>query len=179
MPDHYVALFRGINVGGKNKLPMKDLVKMFTELGCEDVRHYIQSGNIVFKATPAIAAQVPDAIMGQVHATFGFRTPVIVRTAAQMGEVVRNNPFLQEGAAEDALHVMFLADLPGADRIAALDPNRSPGDRFHIRDQEIFLHLPNGVADTKLTNAYFDAKLATISTRNWRTIGKLLEMMTP
>lgn len=90
--------------------------------------------------------------------------PVIVRSAAQIAEVLRHNPFLAEGASEDALHVMFLASSPGESQIAALDPDRSPLDRFRVRDQEIYLFLPNGAGRSKLTNAYFDAKLATIGT---------------
>jgi uncharacterized protein (DUF1697 family) len=76
------------------------------------------------------------------------------------------------------LYVLFLADVPEAEAIAGLDPERSPGDAFIVRGQEIFLKLPNGVADSKLTNNYFDRKLSTICTgRNWRTITKLLELM--
>ena len=73
---------------------------------------------------------------------------------------------------------MFLADLPAASKIETLDPQRSPGDEYIVRGREIYLRLPNGVAGSKLTNAYFDSKLATTSTsRNWRTVTKLLEMM--
>ena len=76
------------------------------------------------------------------------------------------------------LHVMFLEDRPSQAKLASLDPNRSSPDRFVARGQEIFLHLPNGVAKNKLTNAWFDSKLNTVSkVRNWRTVGRLLEMM--
>ena len=103
---------------------------------------------------------------------------MILRTAAQLRDVVLQNPFLKAGAAEENLHVMFLADLPSPPRLDKLDPDRSPPDRFIVRGQEVYMHLPQGVADTKLTNAYFDAKLATTSTgRNWRTVIKLLELM--
>jgi uncharacterized protein (DUF1697 family) len=101
-----------------------------------------------------------------------------VRTADELRAVAQGNPFLDEGADADTLHVAFLADRPRSDRVAALDANRSPGDSFVVRGSEIYLRLPNGVARTKLTNAYFDSKLSTISTaRNWRTVLKLLELM--
>ncbi len=104
--------------------------------------------------------------------------PVVTRTAEEMGQAVSNNPFLRAGVAEDQLHVLFLADLPDARSIAILDPNRSPPDQFEVRGQEVYLQLPNGAAKTRLTNAYFDSKLATVSTgRNWRTVNKLLELM--
>jgi uncharacterized protein (DUF1697 family) len=82
------------------------------------------------------------------------------------------------GAEQKALHVYFLADLPNPGAIAGLDPSRSAPDAFHVRGQEIYLHMPNGMARTKLTNAYFDSKLSTKCTaRNWATVLKLSEMM--
>jgi uncharacterized protein (DUF1697 family) len=174
----HVALLRGINVGSKNRLPMPDLVQMFVAAECADVRNYIQSGNIIFRASHTKAEKLSGLISKRIAEVFGYRIPVILRTAAQLGDIIENNPFLKAGASEAMLHVMFLADLPKASNIEALDPDRSPPDRFHVRDRDIYLHVPNGVADTKLTNAWFDSKLATISTgRNWRTVLKLHEMM--
>jgi uncharacterized protein (DUF1697 family) len=174
----YVALLRGVNVGGKNKLPMAYLAKMFVDLGCDDVRTYIQSGNVVFRATEAKAKKLPGQIAGHLGLVFNYRVPVVVRSAAEMAVVIENNPFLKAGAFEETLHVLFLSTRPEAQQIAALDPDRSPPDRFVVRDREIYLELPNGVADSKLTNAYFDSKLATMCTgRNWRTVMKLYEMM--
>ncbi len=178
MPATQLALLRGINVGGKNKLPMKDLAALFVAAGCTRVRTYIQSGNVIFDATPAVSKRVCVVVAEQITERFGYRTPVVLRTVEQLREVVSHNPFLETGAAEDRLHVLFLAEEPGPDRVAALDPNRSPPDEFIVRGREVFLHLPAGVADSKLTNAYFDSRLATVSTgRNWRTVTTLLGMM--
>ena len=175
-PTH-LALLRGINLGGKNKLPMKDLVALFVAAGCDNVRTYIQSGNVIFDAPPSLAADLPDRIAAEIAHRFGVRSPVILRTADQLKDVA-NNPFLASGAAVEKLHVMFLATRPDPKRVAALDPDRSPPDEFAVRNQEIYLHLPNGAARSKLTNAYFDAKLATTSTaRNWRTVTMLLELI--
>ncbi len=174
----HVALLRGINVAGKNKLPMAGLVELFSAAGCEDVRTYIQSGNVVFAASPKAAAQIPKIIADGIAARFGLRVPVVLRTSEELRAVSEGNPFLRSGSDAESLHVAFLADLPGRRLGAALDPRRSPGDAFELRGREIYLHLPNGVARTKLTNAYFDSALATTSTlRNWRTVLKLLEMM--
>ena len=178
MPATYLALLRGINVGGKNKLPMKDLTEIFIAAGCESVRTFIQSGNLIFRASPALSRQLPTLIPSQIAAQFGHRPPVLLRTTAQLRDVVVNNPFLKQGSAEDILHVLFLADLPSPAQVAALDHARSQPDAFLVQGQEIYLQLPHGVADTRLTNAYFDSKLATICTgRNWRTVVKLLELM--
>jgi uncharacterized protein (DUF1697 family) len=178
MSATYVALLRGINVGGKNMLPMKALKEIFVEAGCENVRTYIQSGNVVFSAAPGVSAELPGLITARIAVRFGSRTPVLLRTTEQLRTVISNNPFLDAGAAEETLHVAFLADLPGPHLVDALDPGRSPPDAFIVRGQEIYLHLPNGAGSTKLSNAYFDSKLATTSTgRNWRTVNKLLELM--
>ena len=174
----YVALLRGINVGGKNKLPMRDLAAMFTEAGCTEVRTYIQSGNVVSSITPKRAKRLPDLISKQIAERFGYRVPVVLRTADEFRQVVTGNPFLKADADSGSLHVAFLADLPDPRRVAALDPKRSPGDSLKVRSREIYLCLPNGVAGTKLSNAYFDSTLATTSTfRNWRTVLKLVEMV--
>lgn len=178
MPPTYLALLRGINVGGKNKLPMKELVQLFVETGCGDVRSYIQSGNVVFTADSQPAETVAARVTAAIAERFGYEVPILLRTAEQVRDVLSNNPFLHAGAAEDALHVLFLADSPAPHRIDALDPNRSRPDAFVVRGKEVYLWLPHGVARTRLTNDYFDSKLATTSTgRNWRTVIKLFELM--
>lgn len=169
-----VALLRGINVGGKNKLPMKTLAAIFEEAGCTSVQTYIQSGNVIFDA-PArldVAARVSRAI----QSGLSLRVPVVVRTGAELAAAVKAYPFETEPA--EAMAMMFLADRPSASAVADLDPQRSPPDRFAVTGREIHLNLPNGFARTRLTNDYFDRKLATVSTaRNWRTVLKLLELV--
>ena len=174
-----VALLRGINVGGKNKLPMKDLAAMFREMGCSDVRTYIQSGNVLFRADPTLAEDIPLLISDGLLSRFGYRVPVVTRTDRELQDIVKANPFAEAGAEASRLLVLFLSDLPDRARVEALDPNRSPGDEFAVLGHEVFLHCPNGVARSKLTNSYFDSSLSTTSTaRNWRTVRKLLELAT-
>jgi uncharacterized protein (DUF1697 family) len=174
-----VALLRGVNVGGKNMLPMKDLTCLFEDAGCAGVRTYIQSGNVIFSGSQAKAEKLPGRIAKAIEDRFGYRTPVVLRRAEELGETIRNNPFLHAGAAENFLHVMFLASEPDPGAIAALDPDRSPPDAFVVRGREIYLQCPNGAGSTKLTNAWFDSRLSTISTgRNWRTVLKLYELAT-
>jgi uncharacterized protein (DUF1697 family) len=176
MPDDSrLALLRGINVGGKNMLPMRDLAAMFEDAGCGNVRTFIQSGNVIFGASASVSKGLAGVIASKIEERFGYNVPVILRTAQQLREVVAHNPF---PGAEDILHVMFLADRPSPDKIATLDPNRSAPDAFIVHGKEIYLQLPNMVAASKLTNAWFDSKLDTVSTlRNWRTVTKLLAMM--
>ncbi len=177
VPETYVALLRGINVGGKNKVPMADLTALFEEAGCAEVRTYIQSGNVLFRAPAKIASRLPGTISERIARRLDLRVPVVLRTAEELEEAARRNPFLAAGADPDTLHLMFLADLPRPAAVAGLDGRRSPPDAFAVVGREIYLRLPNGAARTKLTNAYFDAKLATTSTmRNWRTVLKLVDL---
>jgi uncharacterized protein (DUF1697 family) len=158
-------------------LPMKELAKMFADAGCTEVRTYIQSGNVIFnKAGSAVG--IADTIAANIEKRFGFRIPVILRTAEQLRKTIRDNPYLAAEVDAKALHVYFLAASPNARAIAGLDPARSQTDAFQVRGQEIYLHLPNGMGRSKLTNAYFDSKLSTTCTaRNWATVLKLSEMM--
>jgi uncharacterized protein (DUF1697 family) len=173
----HVALLRGINVGGKNVLPMKDLARMFEDAGGANVRTYIQSGNVIFDA-PAAASKVGATVSAKIEKRFGYRIPVILRTREQLQTAIRDNPFLASVTDQRWLHVYFLADVPSAGCCASLDASRSLPDAFQVHGREIFLHVPNGMARTKLTNAYFDSKLSTTCTaRNWATVLKLAEMM--
>lgn len=173
----YIALLRGINVGGKNMLPMKDLVRLCSDAGYSEVKSYIQSGNLVFRAKSALAPRLPALFEQAISDRFGIRVPVVVRSADELRRLAKGNPFLHAGADTAILHVAFLSDLPGAAAVAALDPNRSPPDQFAVRGREIYLQCPNGIGRTKLTNQYFDSKLGVTSTiRNWRTVLKLLEL---
>ena len=173
----HVALLRAINVGGTKKLLMADLRAMFEAAGCTDVRTYIQSGNVVFRAEAPLAERIPALVEAKIAATKGFEVPVVTRSAAELDAVVTGSPFLAAGADPAHLHVGFLADAPTAARIAELDPHRSPGDAFKVRGREVNLHFPNGTARSKLTVDYFDRVLGTtITIRNWRTVGKLREM---
>jgi uncharacterized protein (DUF1697 family) len=176
--DVHVALLRGINLAGKNRLPMKDLASMFGEAGCASVTTYIQSGNVVFEAAPALARRIPGLVERKIAERFGYQVPVVMRSRGDLEKVGRANPFLRAGADIDKLHVAFLADRAAAARVKGLDPDRSPPDEFQVRGREIYLLCPNGYGRSKLTNLYFDSKLATTSTvRNWRTVMKLLELI--
>jgi uncharacterized protein (DUF1697 family) len=108
-------------------------------------------------------------------AGLGFAVPVVIRGADDLARVVREQPF---GAAEPgSLHIAFLAATPSAAAVAALDPERSPPDAFAVRGDHVYLHLPNGVARTKLGSSYLDRTLATVSTlRNWRTVVELAHL---
>ena len=173
----YVALLRGVNVGGRNRLPMADLKDLFEAAGCAAVRTYIQSGNVVFDAAHDLAEAVPEIVTLAIRRRFGYETAVVARSGEELRQVVTSNPFDTSGDPR-LLHVAFLKDKPGAEAVSRLDPRRSPPDEFVVRGRNVYLHYPNGVARSKLTNEYLAVQLQTVSTmRNWRTVLKLLEMV--
>ena len=137
---------------------------------------YIQSGNVIFRSTGG-APRIADVNAATIEKRFGFRIPVILRTAEQLRKTIQDNPFLAAGGMRSR-STSTSWPLLRTPRDAGLDPKRSAPDAFHVRGHEIYLHLPNGMGRSKLTNAYFDSKLSTICTaRNWATVLKLSEMM--
>jgi uncharacterized protein (DUF1697 family) len=170
----WVALLRGINVGGKNLVPMKALAALFEKAGARDVSTYIASGNVIFGGTPALAKKIPSLMHKMIPAQFGCESPVVIRSHDELGAISRACPFSDDDDERRVL-VMFLQDSPK--NVARLDPRRSPPDQFAVRGREVYLHCPNGYGRSKLTNDYFDRTLGTVSTvRNWRTVLKLLEL---
>ena len=172
----HLALLRGINVGGKAVLPMKELAAIFAAAGASSVETYIQSGNVIFEA--AHADEVGALVTVEIARLYGYPGRIVLRSADELRKTYATNPFARAGASIETLHVYFLADWPDKNAVKGLDTERSPGDSFVVMERDVFLHLPNGMARTKLTNVYIDSKLKTVSTaRNWKTIGRLVEMM--
>jgi uncharacterized protein (DUF1697 family) len=172
-----VALLRGLNVGKHNRLKMPALIDVFTQLGCADVTTFIQSGNVLFTAPAALLARLPKLVAAALEEEHDVRSPVILRTGKELAAALKKNPFLAPGHDVANLHVAFLADAPTKPAAASLDPQRSPPDEFALVGRELYLHFPKGQGRTKLTNAYFDAKLETLSTvRNWNTLTALAKL---
>jgi len=169
----WVALLRGVNVGGKNTIPMGELKSSLSSLGLEDVVTYIQSGNVVFRSS-AGHTRVAGDIEQRIAEAFGVSVTVLLRTPAELRTVARSSPFLSGQADLSKLHVVFLSERPKANAVAGLDPERSPPDAFSVRGREIYLHLPNGSGRSKLTIDYFERRLGVAATaRNWNTLIKL------
>lgn len=162
----YVALLRGVNVGGKT-LAMTELRRVFVDLGHKEVRTYIQSGNVVFDAAGS-AARVVAELERRIAGELALDTTILLRSAKDLARVVEKNPFLRRGADPGALHVTFLAAAPGAEP-----------DELQLVDREIYIHCPNGYGRTKLNNSFIERRVGVAATtRNWRTVEKLLAMAT-
>jgi uncharacterized protein (DUF1697 family) len=172
--ETFAALLRGVNVGGRGKLPMPELVKAFESLGHTDVRSYIQSGNVVFRSTVADAAKVSAALERAIAEQFGLETRVLLRTHGELEKVASGSPF------DESVHVVFLDGEPKPAAVASLDPARSPGDRLEVAGREIYLSLANGAGRTKLTLDWLERRLGVAGTqRNWNTVLKLVELTAP
>jgi uncharacterized protein (DUF1697 family) len=173
----YIALLRGVNVGGKNILPMKSLAAVCESQGCKSVKTYIQSGNIVFNAAAKTAANFPSLLKAQIKKDFGFETTVILRSVAEWRAASENNPHLKPGVDTKFLHVIFLADEPDLTNVVKLNPVCEKDEAFTLRGKEIFLYLPNGAGRSKMASYAFDKVLRTVgSMRNWQTVTKLLAL---
>ncbi len=172
----WLALLRGVNVGGARSLPMAELERAFRTAGARSAATVIQSGNVVFEADDPEAAATSAA--KAIEAEFGFRPAMILRSAERWRGMICANPFVAAGRSVDCLHVACLAVAPGAEASAALDRRAFDPDEFVMAGPDLYLRLPNGVAKANLNNARLDKAFRTVSTlRNWRTVRKLLERL--
>lgn len=172
----YVALLRGINVGGRNRLAMKDLVELVCSLGGKGVRTYIQSGNVVFGHAAADTLQLGQQLSDAIRAYAGFAPHVLIMTAEVLDAAVAANPYPEAVVEPKTLHVSFLAREPAHPDIEALERLRDASERFVLRERTLYLHAPNGVGRSKLAPA-IEKKLGVPTTdRNWRTVVALQEL---
>jgi uncharacterized protein (DUF1697 family) len=173
----YLAMLRGINVGGHRKVAMADLQECCGALGLEQVRTYVQSGNLIFKSRQISTDNLSKKIEAVILKKFGFEVAVIARSAEEMCQVRDDNPFLKRGFEPSKLHVTFLSAAPLAAAVKKLEPFAIPPEEFLWRQREIYLYLPNGAGRSKLANAPFERLLAVrVTARNWNTVNNLCEM---
>lgn len=169
----YVSMLRGVNVSGRNRIPMADLRDLYERHGHTDVATYVQSGNVVSRAASRSAGAVERAIGRAIADDLGLDIAVLVRTPAQLDHVLDGNRFLPSGDPK-LLHVTFLATSPGRGRVAALDERVHAPDEFHVVGREVYVSCPGGYGRTKINNAWFEQKLQVVATtRNWKTVGEL------
>ncbi|MGP3951902.1 DUF1697 domain-containing protein [Streptomyces sp. 7N604] len=173
----YVALLRGINVGGHKKVPMAALRELLGGLGYGDVRTLLQSGNAVFSRDEqdpgGVAAELERALADR----FGFEVACVVLSAAELRAVVERNPFPPSSFEPAKFLVTFLSGPVDPGRLSGIDPEAYLPDEFRLGEREIFLHCPNGIGRSKLAEVLANAKLGVTATaRNWNTVTKLLAM---
>jgi len=174
----WIALLRGVNVGGNNKLPMAALAAELGAIGLSDVKTYIQSGNVVFRGPNKPATSVAAEIGTAINRKFGFEPQVMVIGGKDLATAAAANPFPESTAESDGrtLHLFFLAKTPtdiDRDRVEAI---RRQSERWQIKGSVLYLHAPEGFGDSKLANQFEKILGVPATARNWRTVNALLEL---
>lgn len=172
----YIALFRGINVGGKNSLPMKELVALLENIGATKVRTYIQSGNAVFQSAEKKALQLSGQLAAEIKKRHGFEPHVQLLGLEAINRAMAQNPFPEAEADPSTLHLGFLASTPTDPDLAKLNSLKKPSERFHLGDNVFYLHAPEGVGRSRLAANVEKLLDVPMTDRNWRTVCKMKEL---
>ncbi|MEV0091436.1 DUF1697 domain-containing protein [Streptomyces sp. NPDC050738] len=179
MTTTYAALLRGINVGGKKKVPMAELKKLLSGLGHGGVQTYLNSGNAVFTSDSddqdALAAGLEQAI----EAHFGFTVSCLVRDGSYLGAIAGACPFPAADLEAKQLHVTYFSEPVTEDRFAAIDQQAFLPEEFRLGDRALYLYAPDGLGRSKLAEALNKPSVnkgITGTSRNWNTVLKLVQL---
>jgi uncharacterized protein (DUF1697 family) len=171
-----IALLRGINVGGNNKLPMKDLSKLLTDMGLHDVQTYIQSGNVVFRSDLKNKAALAASITAAIEAQHGFAPQILLLDATELKKAMAGNPYPEAESEPKSLHLFFLDETPLQPDLKAIDAIKADNEHYKLTGKVFYLHAPDGVGNSKLAARAEKFLGVTASARNWNTVCKLVEM---
>jgi uncharacterized protein (DUF1697 family) len=170
-----IALFRGINVGGKNSLPMKELVSLLEGLGCQSIKTYIQSGNAVFESKEKDASRLSNKIRVEIKKRRGFEPYVLLLGLDEIEKAIAGNPFPE--TEPKSLHIGFLASAPANPDLKALEGLKKKSERFFLKDKVFYLYAPEGVGRSKLAASAEKSLGVSMTDRNWRTVCKIRDMV--
>jgi uncharacterized protein (DUF1697 family) len=172
----WIALLRGINVGGNNILPMAELRNDLEALELTNVRTYIQSGNVVFDSPTVTRSELAASISARIEERHGFRPNLVILSHEELIAAAKANPYPEAAAEPKTLHFSFLAEPATAPDTEALEALRSPTEEFELKGQVFYLHAPDGIGRSKLA-AKVERHLGVSATaRNYRTVDRLLSM---
>lgn len=173
----YLALLRGINLGPRNKIRMADLREVVEDLGHENVRTHILSGNVLFVSHRRDARRLERELEKAIKQHFGFDIAVLIRTRRELREIVRKNPMSKSANDGGRLFVLFLNKNPSSERIREIDADAYKPEQFAVADRVIYAWFRQGLQGSKLAGALSDKRLGvTMTNRNWNTVTKLLEL---
>lgn len=175
--SRFVVLLRGVNVGKGNRVPMAEFRATLEELGHGSVRTLLNSGNAIFSSTKSSTSQLANGIANMVEARFGVVTPVIVKSAAELDAIVKNNPFPPPEAAHSRFLVAFAIGQSGLHELACLSPLVQPDERFSVTAHAAYLHCPGGLLQSKVGKAIVGRAGRSVTTRNWATVLKLAALL--
>jgi len=174
---NWIAFLRGINVGGKHIVPMKELAALLEREGCVDVATYIQSGNIVFRHTGNSAANLELLICEAVDQEFGFRPHVILMKEGKLRKIAAENPFPAAEAIPKSLHLCFLSERPRNADVLGINKLKSETEEYALSDEVFYLHAPDGIGRSKLAAKVEKLLGVPATARNWRTVSKVLALV--
>jgi uncharacterized protein (DUF1697 family) len=172
----YIALFRGINVGGKNSLSMKELVGLLEDIGARKIKTYIQSGNAVFQSAEKNFTQLSKKLTAEIKKRHGFEPHVLILGLDAIERAMEENPFPEAEADPGSLHLGFLISTPKNPDLKKLDSLRKESERFHLSDRVFYLHAPEGVGRSKLAASTEKLLGVPMTDRNWKTVRKIREL---
>ncbi len=173
----YIALFRGINVGGHNRLPMKELRSLMQDLGYHNVESYIQTGNVVFQTEENNIPKLSGDITAAVKKNDGFEPYVLVLTLEELKEAIESNPFPEAESNPKSLHLNFLISEPSDPDLESLKNYKKESERFKLIDKVFYLHAPDGIGRSKLAGKTERLVGVSMTGRNWRTVQRIMEMV--
>ena len=175
----YILLLRGINVGGHRKIKMAEFKTELQKIEMQEVKTYIQSGNIVFKYGKVAESTLTTVIEGLILKKYGFEVSALVLTAENFADIFNNNPYLPERENEiEKLYCTLLYEIPEPFKIKTLEMVEASGDKFIIAGTCLYFYYENGYGKSKLNNPVVESKLKVkATTRNWKTMTKLIEMI--
>jgi uncharacterized protein (DUF1697 family) len=181
MADYYVALFRGINVGGHHSIRMDELKQLHESLGLQHVQHFIQSGNIVFRSDGLQdASQLVRLIEDAFEKRFGFHSKVLLRTGTELTSIIASRHFEnQDDLDPQRLVVMFMSTAPADREQASLRHSMTGPEELKFSGTELYIYYPDGMGRSRLSNSVIEKKLNTLGTaRNWNTVLQLQKLAT-
>jgi uncharacterized protein (DUF1697 family) len=169
----YIALFRGINVGRSNALSMKELIALLEKLGAQDVKTYIQSGNVVLRAKEKDASKISNQIGAEIRRRRGFEPHVLFLEVAELEKAIAQNPFPEAESEPKTLHIGFLDSAPTNPNLKALGGLKTTSERFVLKHNVFYLHAPDGIGRSKLAANAERLLGVSMTDRNWRTVCKI------
>ena len=177
--NNWIVLLRGINVGGKNIVPMQQLTAMLVSSGCQNVHTYIQSGNVLLQHLESNGRVLSKQIATEMLQTFGFQPHILLLSLDEFEQAATNNPFPNAQSEPKSLHLFFLAEPSPHANLAALTALKKESESFLLVDQVFYLHAPEGIGRSKLAEKVEKLLAVPTTARNWNTVSKLLKLARP
>jgi len=172
----YIALFRGINIGGHNIIKMADLRGLLKDIGLRDVNSYIQSGNVIFRSEEVDPEQLAQDISAKIAKKYDFEPRVLISKKGEFLHIMESNPFPEAETDSRRLHVFFLTEMIESPDLEGIEEVKRESEQYELKENAFYLYAPEGIGRSKLVSQ-IDRLLGVPTTgRNWRTMRKIRQM---